>query len=437
MESIQDKYPIFEANQVLSNNHLNQIFDYLDEQERLTRANLIGIGIVCGLEIRSEVTATASTIYLSRGCGVTSQGYLIVEPDDVALLAYREYTLPNALEYPPFKENATQYPLWELFPAGEPDSEPLGVPPDFLNDKAVLLFLELKKEGLRNCSPNDCNDKGSAVTATLRRLLITLTDLKKIIARANAPATAVTFSDLESAVLARLNLPDLRLPRYAMADPGPAGSEEVLAAFHAVFHDGQLVAAMHKALSAAYQAFQPLLQEFYPADPFSGFATTFGFLDATPQTTAQVRFLQYYYDFFDDLLKAYDELRWQGAQLLCACCPPAGLFPRHLMLGVLEPAAVNNAGVYRQHFIASAAMHACAEHTQELKQLFRRLVEMITRFTDSPPLPQPASAAGTDGQIRITPDKLAAVPLSAKAIPYYYLQNGSPPLYRSRGTPAR
>jgi hypothetical protein len=45
-------YPVFEANQVLTNAHLNQLFTYLDEQERLTRANLIGIGIVCGLEIR-------------------------------------------------------------------------------------------------------------------------------------------------------------------------------------------------------------------------------------------------------------------------------------------------------------------------------------------------------------------------------------------------
>ena len=50
MLPVNISYPFFEANQVLSNEHLNQLFNYLDEQERLTRTNLIGIGIVCGLE---------------------------------------------------------------------------------------------------------------------------------------------------------------------------------------------------------------------------------------------------------------------------------------------------------------------------------------------------------------------------------------------------
>ena len=89
MEPKQDTYPFFEANQVLTNAHLNQQFNYLDEQERLTRANLIGIGIVCGLDIRLDNDTTPTTIFLSRGCGITSEGYLIVEPDDLELVSYR------------------------------------------------------------------------------------------------------------------------------------------------------------------------------------------------------------------------------------------------------------------------------------------------------------------------------------------------------------
>ncbi len=58
MKPSQDTYPIFEVNQVLTNSHLNEVFGYLDEQERLTRANLIGIGIVCGLEIKLDRTAS-------------------------------------------------------------------------------------------------------------------------------------------------------------------------------------------------------------------------------------------------------------------------------------------------------------------------------------------------------------------------------------------
>jgi len=144
MKPTIDMYPVFEANQVLTNNHLNQVFNYLDEQERLSRANLIGIGIVCGLEITRNGN---TSILLSRGCGVTSQGYLIVEPEDVELVSYRaDYTIPLELSYPPFRNNGTQYPLWELFPVGEPGTLTLAGTPGFLNDKVVVLFLELKKD---------------------------------------------------------------------------------------------------------------------------------------------------------------------------------------------------------------------------------------------------------------------------------------------------
>ncbi len=265
MEPKQNKYPIFEANQVLSNSHLNQVFDYLDEQERLTRANLIGIGIVCGLEISLEMTGTAATIHLSKGCGVTSEGYLIVEPQDVALVSYRNYTLPADLDYSPFRDTVApdkpQYPLWELFPAGEPETTPLETPANFLSDKAVLLFYELKKEGLRTCSPNDCNDKGAEVTATVRRLLIKQADLNKIIAAANALPANSTTADLEMALLAQLNLADLRLPRYDVPNTDPVTSNEVLAAFLAVFSPNKLAQTTGKAFTAAYQAFKPVLQK--------------------------------------------------------------------------------------------------------------------------------------------------------------------------------
>ncbi|MGE0275627.1 MAG: Ig domain-containing protein [Nitrospiraceae bacterium] len=433
MKFTQDIYPVFEANQVLSDLHLNEIFNYLDEQDRLTRANLIGIGIVCGLEISLQGTGAGSTIRLTRGCGVTSEGYLIVEPDDVALMSYRAYIPPNEPDYPPFMDQSSdgkQFDMWELFPAGEPDTTPLGSPDGFLGDKAVLLFLELKKEGLRNCSPNNCDDKGAKITATVRRLLIKVADLAKVIAAANQLEGNLTLADLNSALSTRLSLPDVRLPRYDVPSTSPVTSRDVLAAFLAVFQTGKLALQTGTALTAAYNAFKPLLQAAYPSNPFAAFAATFGFLDGAPKTTAQVRFLPYYVDFFDDLLKAYDEFRWKGAELLCACCPPEGLFPRHLMLGVLSPGSVADAGLYRHPFLASPAVGDCGERTEEVRRLFQRLVEMVAQFSNQPKLPEVKSRSITDPQIRITPSRAGDVPLSDRAIPYYYKQGGTPPLYR-------
>ena len=432
MKLTHDIYPIFEANQVLSDLHLNEIFNYLDEQDRLTRANLIGIGIVCGLEISFD-QSTAPTIRLTKGYGVTSEGYLVLEPQDVALVSYRKYALPDEPGYPSLKDPSSatgeQFDLWELFPAGEPDTTPFGTPADFLKDKAVLLFLELKKEGLRNCSPNNCDDKGAKITATVRRLLIWVDDLAQLIAAANKLEGKLTLADLGTTLSARLNLPDLRLPRYDVPSTGPATSRDVLAAFLAVFQTGQLAKQTGNALTAAYDAFKPLVGKVDSPNPFADFAVKFGFLDSMPKTAAQVRFLPYYYDWFDDLLKAYDEFRWKGVELLCACCPSESLFPRHLMLGALFSNAVSEPGLYRHGFLRSPAVGDCQERTNDLLVLFKRLVEMIARFSDAPQLPEKPSQRVPDPQIRITPSKAGDVALSEKAIPYYYDQGGNPPLY--------
>lgn len=428
MKAVHDTYPVFEANQVLSNLHLNQLFDYLGEQERLTRANLIGIGIACGLTLKLDDATT--TLHLAPGCGITTEGYLIVEADPVALTSYREYTLPLDIDYPPLRDKSQPgkpaYPLWELFPAGEPEVTPLSSPADFLTNKAVLLFVELKKEGLRNCSPNDCNDRGSQLVVTVRRLLIAASDLDKVIAEGAAQGSGLTTADLEARMLTRLNLADIRLPRYDVPNSSPTTTEHVLAAFRAVFHNAQLAKNTGEALSAAYEAFKPLLLEQYPADPFGGFNAKLGFLDDAYGNPSQIAFLQYYYDLFDDLLRAYDEMRWKGVELLCACVPSELLFPRHLMLGVPRASGIN-AGLYRNGFQPACAGDLLRD---EFLVLFSRLVEMLDSFTYQPALPKPDTSTPLDKQIRITPSFLGAGAMEDKALPYYYALNGTPPLHQ-------
>jgi len=428
MEILLDHFPVFEANQVLTSSHLNDVFDYLDQQERQTRSHLIGIGIVCGLEIK----LTGSTVAISRGCGVSSEGYLIVEPDDLSLVSYRSYTLPPDIDYPQFKDGDNPYTLYELFEAGTPNTTLLSSPANFLDDKAVILFLELKKEGLRNCSPNNCDDKGSQVTATVRRLLIAKSDADKIIAAANGLGSGLTSSDIDALLSARLNLPDLKLRRFDVTSTNPVTSNDVYTAFLNMVRTGGLATATGNALMASYDAFKPLLVAKYASNPFANFVATYGFLDTAPANVTQVEFLQYYADLFDDLLRAYDEFRWKGLELICACCPDDGLFPRHLMLGLLHPEIAAKPAGYRQNFLASPATGDCAKETEEVVQLFTRLVEMAARFTNTPPLPKPNPSLPIDPQIRATPSTVGCGcdELAAKAIPYYYAENGNPALYR-------
>lgn len=422
MEMNQRTYPWFEANQVLTPEQLNGVFGYLDEQQRSTRANLIGIGIACGLTI--DYDPSLATVRLSAGVGVTSEGYLIVEQKPVTLISRRRYTLPPEYGYRPFirpgSDPDEQFALWELLEEAPADA-PAGtvslaeVPPDELAGQVVLLFLELRKDGLRNCSPNSCDDLGAEVTATVRRLLIGIDDLDAltdVVRESHEPVVA------GAGVLGeRLRLPDLRMPRFDVPNSTPVTSEEVLRAFQRPFRrPDRLASATASALTALYRALRGLIADDYDTNPFQDLAVRYEFLDRGPKDVDQVRRLQHYWGLFDDLIAAYDELRWKAADLLCACCPPDWLFPRHLMAGLLD-ASGRDRSDYRHAWQPSPAVGDCAARAEDVRILFRRLVTMVRSFS-----------ARLPGELRITPSRWAA-PLSAKAIPYYYAQTDVPPLY--------
>lgn len=409
MEPTINTFPVFEANQVLTNRHLNMVVDYLDQQERLTRANLVGIGIVCGLEL--SVNAASSTLLFTRGCAVTSQGYLIVESDDVTLTCYREYTLPEGDSYAPFMNGASQLPMWELFPDGEPNTTLLSSPTGFLTGKSVVLFVELNGEDLSDCSPNNCDDKGSEVTVTIRRLLMRNTDIATMMALLQSATD-------QSPILA---LPDIKLLKYDVPRTSLITSQQVLDAFQAVVKKPALVTAMQQALNDCFTAFAPIVGDVYPNNPFLGFTSTYGFLESLPVTEAQARFLQYYMDLFADLIAAYDELRDKGHEALCFCVPSDDYFPRHVVLG---PQSCTG------WYPSPASCCDCEALRKTVVMLFRRLVELTTTFTNNPALPNSSRFQKTDSQIRITPSRIGNVPLSAKAIPYYYKFDGATPLYR-------
>jgi hypothetical protein len=398
-------YPVFDANQVLTKDHLNAVVDYLDEQERLSRANLVGVGISCGLAL--TLGRALGKAGFTRGCAVTSLGYLVVEQEDVALTGYREYTLPEGDAYAPFMDGERQLPIWELFPDGEPNVTHLDSPADFLSDKSVLLFVERNNENLSDCSPSNCDDKGSEVTITVRRLLVNTSDVDQI---------SAALADVGSAEAARLDLPELRLRRYDTPGTDPVTTRDVLEAFQVAVKKDSLVTKLGEALDAAYLAFKPILEADYPTNPFNGFESRYGFLETTPVETRQVTFMQYYMDLIADLIAAYDEFRQKGLELLCLCCPFENWFPRHVVLGPERRTGWHP---------ASASRCGCETLRSAVALLFERLVEMTLRFTHEPALPQQPANSTIDEQIRVTPSRAGDVALSGRCIPYYFEFTGA------------
>ena len=404
-------YIIFEPDQVLTNDHLNELFDYLDVQERLTRNKLIGIGIVCGLEIDYQT----ETILISKGCGVTSKGYLIVL-EETAYGQYVPYTLPANPIYNPFIKQSTgkQYDLWRLL--SEEDVKKtegrktlIQQPNGFLNDKIVVLFLEASEIDLKNCDMQDCNEKGRKVEFAVRPLLIGRRDMEEIIIRQKKLSGE---DDLSDSYLERLGLREVALKRFDVKATPLSDAFDIYDAYLRCL-DETVIKDVAEVYSQSYSIFRNVLEE-YTTNPFTNLQKDLLNRLELFKKSMPI-YIQYYYDFIDDLIKAYHEFREKSFTVITECCPDEDLFPMHLMLGEATADTKDYLrSPFRQYFISSPLFNHQRDLLSETRLLFDRMVQLTKNFfitQTNPRQPVP---------IRITPSKWSQAPLSSRSIPYYY-----------------
>lgn len=409
-------YPKFVPDQLLTSDDLNFLFGYLDEQGRLTRTNLLGIGIVCGLRV--STAADGSTVTISKGCGVTSEGYL-VNFEETTFTGFISYNALRPKYYDGFFTSGTgtrtqDMALWELKQtATDPDATTLSKA--FLTDKLVLLYVELLEEQNKNCNVDSCDDKGGRVMVTIRPLLADKASLDKL-NRSVQCLPAKNFREL----------PELSIPRWNIPNTSPVTTADIMDAYLDVL-SATFINQVKTAVTGLYNIVkaQPCIADDFNTDPFSSIATDFAFLHNGNITENQAIHIQYYYDFFSDLVQAYKELCAKGSAILCIhCVPEPGLFPRHLLLGVLFPSEELSDEQVRHHFVYSPLFDQ-RHSIGEITALFRRLVAIYTNRV----IPAPV-VAQNDG-IGITPSILGKEALSEKAIPYYYkINSGTDVLYK-------
>ena len=97
LETLSSEYSVFERDQVLTEAQLNSVARYFDDQERLTRVELLGVGLVGGL----RVSLTSGKIRIGKGLGLTTDGDLLLLPADTAYDSIKAYD-EKAPFYAPF-----------------------------------------------------------------------------------------------------------------------------------------------------------------------------------------------------------------------------------------------------------------------------------------------------------------------------------------------
>ncbi|TND08168.1 MAG: Uncharacterized protein FD123_2562 [Bacteroidetes bacterium] len=430
MSNVLNSYPVFEDNQVLTSTQLNNFIDYLDQQNRLTRIKLIGVGVMCGL--KPSYNSLTQRFSVSSGAGVTTEGYLLQIPD-TTYDRYRDYKLPDGGGYEPFIDQgtATQFPMFEALPdtyMPEPGETIFPIDNTFMVDKIAVLFFELVDIDLQSCLGKSCDDMGITRTFNTRMLLIDKLVIDEMIVENNL-GTDLNFS-------AKFMLPDYAITR-ALFDPTQLHSTNYfdfsklyatsLSAAYKGLPTDPTKPGIVESIRQLYPIFQSVLETVYPAgDPLTVSVIPAGgkpewneVINGSFSPGAGPAYLgiQYMYDFVKDLILAYNEFRNVAFDLMSQCCVSSTLFPRHLFLGEAIPVDDCRPSKYRHEWLAAPVTGEQKIALARLISLHQRMVLMLKQF-DTTIIHNPSQVSLPD--IKVTPSREKMQPLSARAIPYYY-----------------
>jgi hypothetical protein len=387
------KYPIFEADQVLSQKHLNTIVSYLEEQDRITRKGLIGIGIVCGFDISFP---QPNQIKIACGKAVTSLGFQI-EMDEKTFSFYHNIELSNTFLAPDTKNEAFLDPIFvhskkyapikktvELLESNTTELDKIAIPNNFFDNKIVLLLLETALIDEKNCVSTNCDDKGKRFEFNIRPLLINQTELNSL--------KFPSFQDPET-------FHSLFLPRYGVPFTKLLTGQNVLDSFKKIFDDA-LLTNMSQQIGVVYNYYKGIIDK---DSQFSLLLQPKQKLLSVINTNKESLNVQYLWDWLYDIVYAINEIIDFKNQNPTLCCVDENVFPLHVVLG--NPKVITD---FRTPFLKTGNSDAEKIEIQKLRLLFERLVLLINSWSID------------DDTIKITPSVYGAIPLSDKSIPFYY-----------------
>ena len=400
-------YPKFEADQVLTADQLNKLFEYLDQQSRWTRKCFVGAGVACGLTV--QLDQTRILLGVSGGCGLTTLGYQM-KLSDTYCSHYSAYIDP--VFNPFFRIEEQQVELWQLLPVGSFDSEDTDIQRldfGFLKDKVVVLYLEVEDVDLDTCTGSDCDEKGIERTMCVRILALDKSTLDKL----NQQQAATDIDALYQRHLDKYQLPELCLgrPHSLGCDDNLFNLQDIHGVYHRLLSEQKLTSIL-STFRQAYALYQPLLINDFAQDPFVEYDLTFN----------QPLGIQYFYDHVRNLLLAYREFCQAAFDFRSLCCVPEEGFAKHLMLGMAIPAQDDTPSPYRHYFIsamASSDYQYGSDKQLKVRLMFKRLVLMLKAFA----IPEYSTA-----QVKVTPSQEVNRPLGLRSIPYYYDTRAVPEL---------
>jgi len=443
LSTITTQYRRFTKNQVLTEGNLNEVVDFFDDQDRLSRVYLSGVGIVCGLY--PSYDESPKTISITQGTGITTDGDLFklyqadvlgnkkIDFDSKTYTHCKVYDNTKAAYKPFFYGGANQQlPLFELLTEEQQKKEK---DPNFalaqfkantgfeIKDAVILLYLESYEKESDLCVSLSCDNQGLEIVGNYKVLIVSK-DVAKKIMNYDSMIGKINYVNLYH------TLPDLKSNRIVLKKEDFVHLEALKQTFTKGIFKNNVV----KNLQEGYNKLLTGLNMPVVLEAIQKKITELFNFNGDPVLPLD---FQYRYDLLNDLVDTYNEIR---ALLLdiedSYCYPDINAFPKHLMLGELiktEPCFEFRHAFYKSSLLTGESLTACndcledasKDSEEEIKICYgentarQRMYSLILRSTELL-----ENYNTSYDYIKITPS-LQLGKLGKKAIPFYNNVNDS------------
>ena len=427
LTNITTQYRKFSDNQVLTEGQLNEFLDYFDDQDRLSRTRLNGVGIVCGFKSKIVTDLKDKTLYsleVTQGAGVTTDGDLITLSNKIQDKAeriinfntkvythYKVYNLEKngKVQYPHFKDAEKYFTFHELVSqddvvAGDSSYIRLGTDTKKidLSKKVLVLYLEPHGDLYNSCPDGKCEDQGIKQVPILRMLATDTATANKIGQfETKGEGKDPLFNKNEAIESQFAQLVNIEVPR-ALITKHITSDSMLKTQFSNVINSYSMIPNLANGIN--------IMAEYVGVSLGTKEVITSKLNAALVATGTDY---QYRYDLLKDLVATYKELKALVLRLKSDCCPDIKSFPKHLMLGSVGDALKLGERVqYRHPFIKSPIIPKDGENKKQAELLLNRFNKSISGSYVAVP-------SDETKEIKITPSYKAGA-LGRKAIPYYY-----------------
>lgn len=406
LNSISTQYRKFSKGQYVEHTQFNEFLDYFEDQDRLSRVMLEGVGIVCGLKPQLNYAKNRlSNIEISQGIAITTDGDLLtltnkstekntnsdsyVSALKTLALGNKQYTHfkvydNHKVKYPAFYNSVpTQIQLWELATSDEATSgfQPLANL-DYLEGKYLMLYLENYEKEVKPCRGVDCDNHGVQQIQNLKVLV--------------ASIYQTLTGDVVSPHPLSLELNGYEKLKRVILTPIKQTPSSLKQAYQNVLAQSNYSAMFSKIDEISVIMGIPVVNRA-------------NFITAINNLANQNKNFQYTYNVLKDLTDTYTEIVKLLQKSFTKFFPDIKSFPKHVMLGKLIPDTTFDE---TRHQFYNSPVVDIDKTTRRVRNLIERFNNQVLEFKD------PSELAAKNG-IKVTPSQLKG-PLERQAIPFYY-----------------